>query len=133
MLNPAIILVLLVALGAATLGGYRYGYSRAEDAVSARVAAAQVEAIEQANRDTEAATKRALDAARAEADARVRAAGIRRKGEIDATAKARPECVRDADSMRLLHEAIAAANGTAPAADSVPDAVRSNAAASVGQ
>lgn len=121
--NPAILLGLLVGLLAASFGAYQYGYSRAEDAVSARVAAAQVEAIEQANRDTDAAVARAVEQAKREADARVRATGIRRKGEIDATAKARPECARDADSMRLLNESIAAANGTAPAGSGMPDTV----------
>lgn len=123
MLNPYVLLAQLVGLLIAIFGAYQYGYSRAEDAVSARVAAAQVEAIDQANRDTEAATARAMAAAKAEADARVRAAGIRRKGEIDANAKARPDCVRDAQSMELLQSALDSANGNTPASSGLSDPV----------
>lgn len=126
MLNPYVLLAQLIGLLIAIFGAYQYGYSRAEDAVSARVAAAQVEAIDRANLDVEAATKRAVAAAKAEADARVRAAGIRRKGEIDANAKARPECARDSQSMELLQQSIASANGQTPAGNSLPDAMHAD-------
>lgn len=122
--NPTILLGLLVGLLATAVGGYRYGYSRAEDAISARVAAAQVEAIDEANERTKAEIARTLEQAKREADARVRAAGLRRKGEIDAIAKARPDCVRDDESLRLLVGAIADANGQSTASSSVPDHVQ---------
>lgn len=123
MLNPYILLGLFVSLLAATFGGYHYGYSRAEDAISARATAAQEQAIDRANKDVEAATARTLAQARAEAAAKLAAATIRLKGERDAAIKSRPECARDADSMRLLTDSIAASNGTAPASSSLPDFV----------
>lgn len=125
MLNPYVLLGQIIGLIIAIVGAYHYGYNRAEDAVAARVAAAQVEAIDQANRDTEAATKLAVEQAKAEAGARLAATTIRLKGERDAALKARPECVRDADSMGLLNSAIDAANGQAAAVGKVPDPVRS--------
>lgn len=111
MLNPYALLAALLAFLAVGFGGYRYGYSRAEDAVAARVATAQNEAIAAANRDTEAEIARTLAQARAEAQARLSATTIRLKGERDAAIKARPECGRDADSMAILQSAIDTANG----------------------
>lgn len=124
MLNPYVLLAQFVGLLIAIFGAYQYGYSRAEDAVSARVAAAQEQAIDQANRDAKAATARTVAQAKAEAAARVRAAGIRRKGEIDATVKARPDCARDAESMGLLQSAIAAANDSETSSSTMPDSMR---------
>lgn len=125
MLNPYAILAALLAFLAVGFGGYRYGYSRAEDAVAARVATAQVEAIDRANRDTEAATARAVAQAKAEAAARLSAVTVRLKGERDAIAKAKPDCARDADSQRLLQSAIDLANGQSTDPDSMPDPMSS--------
>ncbi len=126
MLNPYVLLALLISLGAATFGGYRYGYSRAEDAVSARVAAAQVEAIATANRDVETAAARAVAQAKADASRRMAYQRIQLEGQRDAALKARPECSRDDDSLRLLRASIAAANGQTPAIDKVPDSVHAD-------
>jgi hypothetical protein len=120
-LNPTAILVALLAFLAVGFGSYRYGYSRAEDAVAARVATAQNEAIASANRDVEAATARAVEQAKAEAAARLSATAIRLKGERDAAIKARPECLRDVESQRLLQCAIDAANGKTPAGNCLLD------------
>ena len=111
MLNPTVILVLLIALGASTFGGYRYGKHVCQGEQATAVAAAQVEAIDDANRYVEVATARAVAQAKAEAAARLSAATIKLKGERDAALKARPECARDADSMSLLGVAISEANG----------------------
>lgn len=121
MFNPYVLLAQLVGLLIAVFGAYQYGYSRAEDAVSARVAAAQEQAIADANERIAAETRRTVAAAKAEADARVRASGIRRKGEIDATAKSRPECARDQQSMELLQSAIESANGQQTTSDILSD------------
>ena len=115
--NPYVLLAALLAFLAVAFGGYRYGYSRAEDAVAARVATVQNEAIAAANVESKAATKLAVGQIAREADARVRAAGIRRRGEIDATAKARPDCVRDQQSMELLQSAIDSANHQSATSD----------------
>ena len=124
MFNPYALLAALLAFLAVGFGGYRYGYSRAEDAVAARVAIAQVEAIDRANRDTAAATARAVEQAKAEAAARLSATKRRIEGERDAAIKARPECARDVQSMELLQRAIDLANGSTSTSGLVPDPVR---------
>ena len=126
MAYPIILLVALLALLGSGFGGYRYGKHVCQGEQATAIATAQNEAITRANLDVEAATKRAVESAKKEADARIRAAGIRRKGEIDATAKARPECARDQQSMELLQQSIAAANGQTPAGNSLPDAVHAD-------
>jgi len=126
MLNPYALLAALLAFLAVAFGGYRYGYSRAEDAQASAVATAQVEAIDKANRDTEVATKRAVAQAKAESAARLSAVSARLKGEQDAALKAKPECSRDADSQRLLLESIRLANDSAASASPVPDAVHAD-------
>ena len=125
MAYPIILLVALLAFLAASFGSYRYGKHVCQGEQATVVADAQKQAIDSANIESKAATKLAVGQIAREADARVRAAGIRRKGEIDAIAKARPECVRDADSMGLLLESIAAANGQTPTSNSVSDALSS--------
>ena len=118
--NPYVLLVQLIGLLIAIYGAYEYGYSRAEDAVSARIATAQVEAIDRANRDTEAATALAVAQAKAEAVQRLAATTIRLKGERDAAIKARPECGRDAGSLQLLQSAIDLANDSTTIRSSLP-------------
>jgi hypothetical protein len=122
-LNPYALLAALLAFLAVGFGGYRYGYSRAEDAVAARVATAQEQAIAAANRDVEAATSRAVESAKAEAAARLSATKRRIEGERDAAIKARPECGRDAESMGLLQRALDSANGSPTATSSLSDHV----------
>ena len=123
MFNPYVILGQIIGLILAIVGAYHYGYNRAEDAAAARVATAQDKAITDANAATEAATKLAVEQAKAEAVQRLAATTIRLKGERDAALKARPDCVRDTDSMRLLQSALDSANGQSTAIDSVPDPV----------
>ena len=122
--NPYFLLAGLVFALGLFASGVSVGYRWENRAHAAAVLAAQNEAIDQANRDTDAATARAVAQAKAEAQARLAATTIRLRGERDAAVKARPECLRDTDSQRLLVESIAAANGQTPAGSSVPDAVR---------
>ncbi len=126
--SPGVLLGVVAAIlisGVIGTGTGAYlGYQWERRSHAAAVLAAQNEAIDQANRDVEAAVALAVEQAKREADARVRAAGVRRKGEIDATAKARPECARDADSQRLLLDAIDLANGTQADPSTMSDAVR---------
>ncbi len=111
MLNPYAILVALLATLFIAFGGYRYGKQVCQGEQATAIATAQNEAIAAANRDTEAATVRAVAQAKAEAGARLAATTIRLRGERDAAIKARPECARDSESHRLLVESIAHANG----------------------
>jgi hypothetical protein len=125
--NPYILLAMLALALGSFGGGVSVGYKWEKNAHLAAVAAAQNAAIEAANREAAAEKLRALAAAKAEADARLAATTIRLKGQLDAARKANPLCNRDADSLGLLNESIAAANGDAPAASPVPDPVRPDA------
>lgn len=126
MFNPYFILASLVALLTTAFGADHFGYHRAKAECAAAVATAQDKAIADANAATEAATKRAVEQAKVEAAQRLAATTIRLKGERDAAIKARPECARDPDSMQLLQQSIAAANGQTPAGDSMSDPVRAD-------
>ena len=121
--NPIALLAALLAFLAVGFGGYRYGKHVCQGEHATEVANAQKQAIDSANAESYAATKLAVGQIAKEADARVRAAGIRRKGEIDAIAKARPECARDSESMGLLLRAVGIANDSTSAGDGVPDPV----------
>ena len=124
--NPYVILAAVIGLVIALVGADRFGYNRAQDACAARVATAQEQAIATANRDTAAATARAVESAKVEAAARLSATTIRLKGERDAAIKARPECARDADSLRMLQSAIDLANHQSTTSNSLPDSVHAN-------
>lgn len=128
--NPTIILVLLVTVIGLSFSSYRYGKHVCQGEHATKVATIQEQAIDAANTESKAATKLAVQQIAREAAARVRAAGIRRKGEIDATDKARPECARDQQSMELLQSALDAANGQGSAGNSMPDSVRPTSATS---
>ena len=121
--NPYALLAAGLALVAALIGADHFGYKRAENAAAARIAAAQVEIIDRANRDIEASTARAVAQAKAEAAARLSATTIRLKGERDAAIKARPECARDADSLGLLQQSIDHANDSTTTRSSLPPAL----------
>ncbi len=124
--NPTIVLVLLITALGLSFGGYRYGKHVCQGEHATEVATIQEQAIDAANTESKAATKLAVGQIAREANARVRAAGIRRKGEIDAEAKARPECLRDTDSMGVLHDAIASANGQSTTSSRMPDAMHAD-------
>lgn len=126
MAYPIILLVALLALLGTGFGGYRYGKHVCQGEQATAVAAAQKQAIDAANADVEAATKRAVEQAKMEAAQRLRATTIRLKGERDAALKARPECVRDAGSMGLLQSAIDSANGQSTTSGTMPDSVHAN-------
>lgn len=127
--NPTIIAYALLACLASLLGGLGGGvyigveWEKGDNAD--KVVIAQNAAIEGANRAAEAERKRALEAAKKEADARLANSTARMKGELDAAKKSRPECARDAESIGLLRSAIGVANGKADAAPVVPSVVRS--------
>jgi len=121
--NPYVLLAAL-ALAIGLFGsGVSVGYKWENRAHAAAVLDAQNAAIDAANRDVEAATARAVAQAKAEAAARLSATTIRLKGERDAAIKARPECTRDADSIRLLVESIDSANGQTPSTSGMSDRV----------
>lgn len=130
MFNPYILVAALVFSISLFGAGVRIGYKWEERVHIADVVAAQDRAVTAANERTAAETQRTLAAAKADSDARLRARTARMKGEIDAAKKSRPECSRDAVSLGLLHDAITAANGEAPAAAVLPDSVRPAADAS---
>lgn len=111
MAYPIILLVALLAFLATGFGSYRYGKHVCKGEQATVVADAQKQAIDAANTESKAATKLAVQQIVREADARVRAAGIRRKGEIDSSLKSKTECVRDVESMSLLQSSIDEANG----------------------
>lgn len=121
--NPWLWLGLVLALLAAGGGGAYLGYQYRDGAAAREqhdTAVAVVDAARtNAAADTRAAVRRAT--ARAAAEARVREAKL--KGDLDAARQNRPECARDAESLRLLHDLIDAANGAPRAAGSVPPAV----------
>lgn len=125
MLNPYFILVALLALLGTGFSGYRYGKHVCQGEQATAIAAAQNEAITRANLDVEAATKRAVEQAKAEAAARLSATKRRIEGERDATLKARPDCVRDQQSMELLQSAIDLANGQSSTGNTMSDSVQS--------
>lgn len=124
--NPTAILVLLIAAIGLSFSSYRYGKHVCQGEQAADVADSKKQAIDAANTESYAATKLAVGQIVREADARVRAAGIRRKGEIDANVKAKPECARDAESQRLLLDAIDLANGGTTASNGLPSPVHAD-------
>ena len=124
MLNPYILLLVLAGAIGLFGSGVSVGYKWSERAHGAALAAAQVAAIEGANRDAELEKQRALAAAKKDADARLASRTARLKGEIDAAQKSRPECGRDDVSLRLLNDAIHSANGETSASGKLPDTVR---------
>ena len=130
MLNSTSILIFLVIAIGLSVSSYRYGKHVCTGEHATEVATVQNDAIIAANTESKAATKLAVGQIAREANARVRAAGIRRKGEIDAAIKARPECGRDQQSMELLQSALDAANGQGSAGNSMPDSVRPTSATS---
>lgn len=117
-------LAALIAILIASVSGYEYGKHVCNGEHGVAVAAAQDKAIDAANEATDAATARAVAQAKAEAEARLVAATIRLKGERDAAIKARTECTRDADSQRLLLDAVDLANGQQATSNPMSDSVR---------
>ena len=124
MLNPYIIIGLL--LGAVGLfgSGVSIGVRWERNDTLARIAVAQNTAIAAANAVAATQIERTVAAAKAEGQARLKARDIKHRGELDAAKKSRPECGRDDESLRLLIDAIDAANGNESAPSVVPDAVR---------
>lgn len=121
--NPWILLGSLILAVGLFLSGLSIGIRWQKGREATNVAAVQKQAIDDANRAVRIETERTLAAAKAEADARVRAAGIRRKGEIDAILKSKSDCSRDSASMGLLLESIDSANGTEAATNELPKPV----------
>lgn len=124
MVNPYILLACLIGAIGMFGSGVSIGYKWSERSHVADVVAAQNAAIAGANAAAYAERERAVAAARTEAAARLTARTARMKGELDAALKSRPECSRDAESVRLLNDAIRVGNGQAPAPDKLPVAVR---------
>jgi hypothetical protein len=124
MFNPTVLLFVVLGMVGMFGTGASIGYKWSQRAHVAAVAAAQVAAIESANRDAEVEKQRALAAAKKDADARLASRTARLKGEIDAAKKSRPECSRDAESLGLLNDAIRSANGETSASGKLPDEVR---------
>ena len=122
--NPMVLPALLVAALGLFGSGFWAGskWERGDQAI--KVVDAAVTTVDAANTDVEAETGRTVVAAKTEAEARLTARNIRLKGELDALKKSRPECSRDADSIRLLNDAIETANGKAPSAPVLPESMR---------
>lgn len=121
----AIRLIVILVVWAASCSvsawlGWDYRAGKAAKEKAAAIEAALSDERETAAKDLQAAIKSARETALA-AQARSQAT---QRGTKDATLKARPDCGRDGDSVRLLTDAIDAANGAAPSAGSMPAGVR---------
>lgn len=125
MLNPWLILAVVLAIGASGASGFFYGQhvQLAED--SAAQTAAVKTAVDDANRLAEADKRKAVLAAAAAATAKTKQQEIRSRANVVIhEAPLAASCDWNEPSFRLLGDAITAANGDAPATDSLPDAVR---------
>lgn len=114
---------------AAWLGGAYLGYQYCDGQNAKATASAQDALIKRLGEEADADKQEAVARARREAVAAERARTAHSKGVEDAVLKARPGCDRDAESMRLLNDAIDSANGTS-SAGGVPDKVPASASAS---
>jgi hypothetical protein len=123
-LNPYILLASLVFAIGLFGGGVSIGVKWERRDALAAVVTAQNKAIDDANTAVDLAIERTVSAAKKESAARLAARDARHRGELDAAKKSRPECARDAGSLGLLNDAIAAANGEANAGSKLPDEVR---------
>ena len=121
--SPVLLLGSLVAAIAVFLSGLAIGVRWEKGKQAADVVTVQEQVIDDANRAVRIEAERALAAAKKEADARVRAAGIRRKGEIDALSKASINCNWDSISFGLLVESINSANDTEATSKLLPKSV----------
>ncbi len=110
--SPIVLLGSLIAALAVFLSGFAIGVRWEKGKQAADVVAVQEQVIDNANISVESETKRSVAAGKKEAEARIHFDGIRRKGEIDALAKANTNCNRDSVSLGLLSDAIKSANGT---------------------
>lgn len=118
----AAVLAAIAFFGAGSYLGYQYADGRHAEAA----ARAQEQAIEGARQQFEADRQQAVDRARREAVAEERARSAKSRGVSDASLKAKPGCVRDTESLSLLHDAIRAANSeTDPG--SLPESVSGSA------
>lgn len=126
MLNPTAILIAVLAAIGLLATGFVTGKTWSDRAYAAQERDVQKAAIAGANEATTAAITLAVGQAKADASRRVAYQRIQLEGQRDAVLKARPECSRDDDSLRLLRASIAAANGQTPAIDKVPDSVHAD-------
>lgn len=115
----AAILFLASLFGA---GAYT-GYQLAAGHYAQAAADAQEQAIEGVRQQLEIDKQAAIERVRRQTLASMRARSAVSRGVSDATLKAKPLCGRDAESMGLLNDAIAAANGTEPGARGVPQSL----------
>jgi len=128
--NPYILLLCFAGAVGLFASGVSIGVKWERNDTLARVAVAQDTAIKSANAAVALETERALAREKADAAARAKAREVRHKGELDAAKKSRPECARDPESQRLLHDAIDAANGSASDTGRMPASVRPSGEAS---
>lgn len=128
--SPIILLGSLIAAILLFLSGFFYGkhVEKAEQALN--VVTVQDDTIDDANRDVEAETKRAVAAAKQEAEKRASFQILKLKAERDAALKAKPDCSRDPTSMGLLLDTIRSANGEEAAANELSKPVPTTTAAS---
>ena len=124
MFNPYVIIVALVGAIGLFASGVSGGVKWERRDALANLTAVQNKAIEDANTAVEAAVKRTVASAKKEANARLAARTARMKGELDVAKTSRIECARLPESVRLLNDAVAAANDEAPATGKLPDEVR---------
>ena len=127
--NPWILLGGLILAVGLFLSGLSIGVRWQKGREATNVVAIQKQTIDDANRDVEAETKRAVAAAKQEVEKRASFQIIKLKGERDALAKASPNCSRDSTSMGLLLDTIRSANGEKAAANELPKPVPATTAA----
>lgn len=111
MINPWPIIAGLLFWLASVAGAAWLGYDYKAGKVAQEIAKAQADTLQQAIAAAETDKEAAVERAEKEATARATAAAAKSKGQTDANLKANANCSRDADSMRLLSEAIDTANG----------------------
>ena len=127
LLNPYLMLAGVLFWIASCAVAAWLGYDYRDGKVAQQVARAQAETLKQAKADATADLQASITRVRAEAAAHARVRAAKTIGVQDATLKARPDCVRDAQSLGLLNAAIDATNGAPASAGGLSAPVRSTA------
>lgn len=133
--TPYRLLAAVLLLFAVFCSGAYLGYQYADGRNAKATANAQERALEAARQQSAADKVATIERVRRETLAAERARSAREKGMNDAIDKASSSCSRDTESLRLLMDAIGAANGTEAGAGGVPKALptRSGAQGWLGQ
>ena len=112
-MNPWLILAVVLAIGAAGVGGYFKGSTDAENRARARYSTELEATIAQHNENAVIDMQAAREAGEREAKARVKTVTITNEVErVIHDKPAAPECRLTADAFSLLRAAVQVANGT---------------------